>query len=910
MIRNKYKMGGYPYRVGGPRRRIPAWASKKYFLGGVMGAIAGKNKKGLGLPFREGGYYQGGGMYGSPNAGNSLSGVQESRAADQQALSQYMGDSSWQNKFWNEQTQKQQMQQQMGQAATDAASAGLGALSGGQATPGGGAGSSAAGGLATAAGDYMQMMGGDNDPTTITGKEKTGAMLSGAGSGAMQGAQMGSALGPMGSLAGGVIGGVAGLIGGKKKQEKEQEEAKKQLGDRNQAMIGAAQQMHARRQEGMEDMGSAGFRRGGMKYGMGGRMAYPMAKQGLQMGGFAGPPMPLRSGGLSPMSYPANFSMGGGPANHSKGGYYQKGGWSTGEMYSRPTEAPILSSFEKPLQESGNAVGEFMNNAGSAMKETWQSDMSLGDKLQTIGDVASFAPNPFISAAGMITSSAISGGRGVRDIAQGNYGEGLKQIGQAGLGVVPIASQLSKVNKVNKLVKGTKTLANINRINTINKPVSKTVKVLKNTIGDKSLVQQTAQNMQQPTTNAPGPLLAVDQPTGPMPSQADIKKTLGPIQKPDISAPSNTLPKITHTAPVAPKMPLVKKGPIGPKNKPNLKTQGKGSSNKPLIGKLPINKPAGGGKSKGPLVNLKKPASGGGGKKPLIKLPKPGSGGGKKPLANLKLPKLSGSGGGGGLSKLKDKVTGGGGGGLALGDKLIDIIPGKAQMGGFHNMGSRILGSMRYDKEFRQKQRDLDKEFSEKQKEKRKEARSDRKEKRALRKSGRQERRQLRKSQRQDRKFARRGKYQDGGFNTAEHEYKMSKLNSLSSKLENFQQAREIKDMEDRILAEQGVSKLQEGYRKGGTKKESKEFEMYAKMLNQLDAEQKDKAASYMYVYDGKGRPVLPGQVPMITPGMIKKNLEKNQWLRMRYEAMKDNKKDGLGGNPLTSWMVGKQYKN
>ena len=70
-----------------------------------------------------------------------------------------------------------------------------------------------------------------------------------------------------------------------------------------------------------------------------------------------------------------------------------------------------------------------------------------------------------------------------------------------------------------------------------------------------------------------------------------------------------------------------------------------------------------------------------------------------------------------------------------------------------------------------------------------------------------------------------------------------------------------------------------------------KGFKGYAKMLNKVPQKYKDKAASWMYIYDAKGNPVLPGKFPMITPGMIKKNLEKNQWLRMRYEAWRDDKR-------------------
>ena len=184
MINNIYNTGGFSnYRVGGPRRHIPAWAKRRYGIGGILKKAAMGPV--LGSVFRGGGnrYYQGGGMYGNNNLGNTASTVfnEQSRADDQAAIQKLLGDSNWQNKFWNEQSQKQAMNQQVSQAATQAGTAGMEALTGNQAAPGGGGGMSAAGSLASAAGDYMQFMGGDDDPTTITGKEKTGAMLSGAG---------------------------------------------------------------------------------------------------------------------------------------------------------------------------------------------------------------------------------------------------------------------------------------------------------------------------------------------------------------------------------------------------------------------------------------------------------------------------------------------------------------------------------------------------------------------------------------------------------------------------------------------------------------------------------------------------------------------------------------------------------
>ena len=70
-------------------------------------------------------------------------------------------------------------------------------------------------------------------------------------------------------------------------------------------------------------------------------------------------------------------------------------------------------------------------------------------------------------------------------------------------------------------------------------------------------------------------------------------------------------------------------------------------------------------------------------------------------------------------------------------------------------------------------------------------------------------------------------------------------------------------------------------------------MEMYSDMLNAYSEEDKDKAASWMYVYDSKGRPVTPeGRFPMITPRMIKQNLKKNQWLKMQHNARKWNRQD------------------
>ena len=77
-----------------------------------------------------------------------------------------------------------------------------------------------------------------------------------------------------------------------------------------------------------------------------------------------------------------------------------------------------------------------------------------------------------------------------------------------------------------------------------------------------------------------------------------------------------------------------------------------------------------------------------------------------------------------------------------------------------------------------------------------------------------------------------------------------------------------------------------------GTEENGKGFKGYAKMLNKVPSKYKDKAASWMRVYDGKGNRVQPGSFPMITPGMIRQNLKKNQWLRMRYDAWRDNKRD------------------
>ncbi len=941
-MNNIYNTGGYgQYRVGGPRRHIPKWATRKYFLGGLAGIAGGglgaaaklAGKKGLGSLFRGGGYYQGGGMYGSNSPVDVSGGAydMQGRGADNQATQALLNDSTWQNQFWNEQSKKEAVNQQMTTAATDAMSS-LGAQGSGLA--------SGLGGAAGAIGQYMQTMGGDNDPTTLTGKEKMGAGLSGAGSGAAMGAQMGSMLGPVGTGVGAVVGGIAGLIGGKKKAEKAQAEAKKELGKRNVGLLSSVNRAHADRMSNIESMGDSGRRFGGYYQRGGARMAYPMAKGGLQMGGF-GPPMRLKSGGLSPMSYPANFSTGGAPANHSEGGYYQKGGWSTGEMYSRSGEKPILSSIEKGQRESGDFM---VNQVAPAMKEAWQSDMSLGDKIQLAADVASFAPNPFIAGPAMATSSAISAGRGVRDISQGNYAQGFKQIGQAGLGVVPIASQLSKADKLNKVIKTANMVDKIADANKVVAPISKTNKILKHTTGDKSLIQQTANNMQTNANNQR--LLAVQDTKGPMPSPADVKKTLGPVNKPDLKAPQSTIPKIQHKAPIGPKMPPKSPstpGPIktskpvaGPKNKPAAgpkkgPSKPSGTPKKPLITKkapsggggsgpkkplikpkLPLTKKpsGGGGGGKGPLAGLttKKPGGGGGGGKPKIGLPKigggsggklkilpkgPGGGGGKGGgLAKLKLPKVGGGGkgGGGGLKLPKIGGGGGGGGGLAA---LKDKVTGKAQLGGFHmNLGSRIMGPA-YDKEFRQKDRALRKEWHDKQKKERKEARADRKERRRLRKKGRQERRALRKSQRKDRRAARRGKYQDGGYSDAQHEYNMTRLSGISNLFNRQMMNAQMSDMENRIIKAEQENVKSKLHRDGGrrqARKEDKEWAMYAKMLNQLPEESKDKAASWMYIYDAKGRPVLPGQVPMITPGMIKKNLEKNQWLRMRYEGWRDDR--------------------
>ena len=36
MIKNKYNMGGFQYRVGGPKRNIPAWATRRYGIGGIL----------------------------------------------------------------------------------------------------------------------------------------------------------------------------------------------------------------------------------------------------------------------------------------------------------------------------------------------------------------------------------------------------------------------------------------------------------------------------------------------------------------------------------------------------------------------------------------------------------------------------------------------------------------------------------------------------------------------------------------------------------------------------------------------------------------------------------------------------------------------------------------------------------
>ena len=89
---------------------------------------------------------------------------------------------------------------------------------------------------------------------------------------------------------------------------------------------------------------------------------------------------------------------------------------------------------------------------------------------------------------------------------------------------------------------------------------------------------------------------------------------------------------------------------------------------------------------------------------------------------------------------------------------------------------------------------------------------------------------------------------------------------------------------------------------------EDASFGVMAKALNKLPKENLNRASKYMYVYDRKGNVVQPGTMPLITPRMIAQNLKKNQWLRMRYEAWKDNQRDRLR-NPLTSWMLKKKNR-
>ena len=133
-------------------------------------------------------------------------------------------------------------------------------------------------------------------------------------------------------------------------------------------------------------------------------------------------------------------------------------------------------------------------------------------------------------------------------------------------------------------------------------------------------------------------------------------------------------------------------------------------------------------------------------------------------------------------------------------------------------------------------------------------------------------------------------RYQTGGFGSGNSKFDLAMMQN-----QYFAPNPNEEDMPENVDEETGEAE--------GTKESSdKAFKGYASMLNKFSAEDKARAANWMYVYDGKGNKIDPRfGFPRITPGMIKKNLEKNQWLRMRYDAWRENKRDMSLKNLLPS---------
>jgi len=87
-------------------------------------------------------------------------------------------------------------------------------------------------------GQFAQQRWSDNDPTTFTGKEKAGRMMSSAGKGMSTGAQIGSIVPGVGTAIGAGIGTTIGAVTGLLKGKKEQREAQEELAKRNRQRAG------------------------------------------------------------------------------------------------------------------------------------------------------------------------------------------------------------------------------------------------------------------------------------------------------------------------------------------------------------------------------------------------------------------------------------------------------------------------------------------------------------------------------------------------------------------------------------------------------------------------------------------------------------------------------------------------
>jgi len=108
----------------------------------------------------------------------------------------------------------------------------------------------------------------DFDPTTFTGKEKTGRMLSQAG----QWASVGSALGPLGTLAGGIGGAIFGAASGKKMAKQAQAREREVQKQRGRALANMGMAQSQMKEYSGYDLGMGYARMGGKRlYQKGGK---------------------------------------------------------------------------------------------------------------------------------------------------------------------------------------------------------------------------------------------------------------------------------------------------------------------------------------------------------------------------------------------------------------------------------------------------------------------------------------------------------------------------------------------------------------------------------------------------------------------------------------------------------------